>query len=160
MLDIIGAAGDRCRDASAQGIVLCANTPQLLAERFEERVGRQVIHIAEATAKTPAHAGITKALLLGTRVTMEMDFYPTHLNRHGINAVTPAEADRKFIDDTIFGEPGRGDFQPATKARYMEIIESFAAVSFTKEHRRAYVFVPPVHHKKRHAMRHAGSICP
>ena len=125
--EIIGTAVDKCRDAGAEAIVLCANTPHLLAERLEESFGLPVIHIAEATARELDRAGITKALLLGTRATMEMDFFRSRLVRHNIDAVVPLEADREFINASIFGELGRGEFRPETKARYLDIIESFAA---------------------------------
>lgn len=125
--EIIGAAAEKCRNAGAEAIVLCANTPHLLAERLEQNFDLPVIHIADATARELNRAGVTKALLLGTRATMEMDFFRSRLGRHQVDAVIPSEADRDFINASIFGELGRGEFRPETRARYVEIIESFAA---------------------------------
>jgi aspartate racemase len=63
-------------------------------------------------------------ILLGTRFTMEMDFFKERLLRHGIRAMIPEPADRDFIHETIFGELARGECRPATKERYLEVIDA------------------------------------
>lgn len=114
------------REGGAEGLVLCANTLHLIADRLQDRVGLPVIHIAEAAAGGVQRAGLRRVALLGTRFTMEMDFFKERLARHRIETAIPAEADREFIHASIFEELGKGDFRPETKARYLRIIASMA----------------------------------
>ncbi|AIE87244.1 aspartate/glutamate racemase family protein [Fimbriimonas ginsengisoli] len=127
IFELVAAACLHHRDAGAEGIVLCANTMHLIADRVQERVGLPVIHIADATAEAIRRAGLTTVALLGTRFTMEKEFFRERLASRGIEAVIPEEADREFIHTTIFGELGTGNFLPATKARYLSIIDDLAA---------------------------------
>lgn len=108
--------------AGAQGLVICANTLNMYAERIAEATGLPVIHIAEATAEEIVLKGCKKVVLLGTKYTMEMDFYRSKLEGAGITVVTPDSEDRKFVHETIFQELGKGIFDPKTKNRYLRII--------------------------------------
>ena len=124
LLEVVGAAADGLCNAGAEGIVLCANTMHLLADRLQERLNVPIIHLVEATAADIRRAELDVVILLGTRFTMEMDFFKERLLRHGIHTVIPEAADREFIHGTIFGELGRGECRPETKERYLEIIDS------------------------------------
>src|SRR2546426_2579723 len=115
------------REGGAEGLVLCANTMHIIADRVQDRVGLPVIHIAEATAGGVKRARLRSVALLGTRFTMEMDFFRDRLARHQIQTTIPAEADREFIHTSIFGDLGKGILRPETKARYLEIIASLVA---------------------------------
>jgi aspartate racemase len=108
--------------AGAEAIVLCANTAHIVADRLEPRLGVPLIHLVDATAKEIRRAGLDRVSLLGTRFTMEADFFRDRLERHGITAVTPGPADRDWIHSTIFDELGKNIFRPATKKRYLDII--------------------------------------
>jgi len=127
ILERVVSACTCLREGGAEGIVLCANTMHLIADRVQDRVGLPVIHIAEATAGGVRRAGLKNVALLGTRFTMEMDFFKERLARHQIQTTIPAEADREFIHGTIFGELGKGILRPETKARYLQIIASLVA---------------------------------
>jgi aspartate racemase len=119
-----------CRNlssAGAEGIMLCANTMHLIADDLRRNIDIPVIHIAEATAEAIRQQGLQKVGLLGTKFTMEMDFFKKKLSAREIEAVIPGDADREFIHATIFDELGRGIFQERTRQRYLDIIGALAA---------------------------------
>jgi aspartate racemase len=122
-LQMITEASKHLKRAGAEAIVLCANTMHLIAERLEESIQLPVIHIAKATAAEIKKSGLTKVGLLGTKFTMERDFFTSKLNRQGIEAIIPDEADRDFLHQTIFDELGKGIIRKETKERYLTIIE-------------------------------------
>lgn len=122
MLERFAGIGAHLRAAGAEALLLCANTAHIVADRVSERVGLPVINIIDATAAAIKAKGLSKVSLLGTRYTMEMDFFSGRLAEHGIAAITPALADRDFIHDSIFNELTKGVIKPETKARYLDII--------------------------------------
>ena len=123
---MVAPACDHLRSAGAEALVLCANTMHLLADRLGAHAGLPIVHIVDATAAAVRAAGLDTVALLGTRFTMEMDFFRDRLERHGVRALIPDDAERTFIHETIFGELGRGILRPATKTRYLEIIAALA----------------------------------
>ena len=112
--------------AGAEAIILCANTAHIVADRLKPRLGVPLIHIVDATAQEITRAGLDRVSLLGTRFTMEADFFRERLKKFGIIAVTPGQADRDWIHSTIFNELGKNVFLPATKQRYLDIIGGLA----------------------------------
>lgn len=119
---LLSEACENMKAGGAQGIVLCANTMHLLAERIEEKIKLPVIHIATATAETISKQGLNKVALLGTKFTMERTFFTGKLKEKNIEAIIPGDDDRGFIHHTIFEELGRGIISPQSKARYISII--------------------------------------
>jgi aspartate racemase len=109
--------------AGAECIVLCANTPHLVADQVQTSVRIPLIHIADATAKAIAVQGLTTIGLLGTKFTMEHSFFKERLARAGITTIVPDDADRAFVHDSIFGELGRGVLTKETKGAYLAIID-------------------------------------
>jgi aspartate racemase len=118
---LIGIA-KRLEQGGAECIVICANTPHLMADAIQKQIGIPLIHIAEATATEIANQKITSVGLLGTRTTMEQPFFKDRLATKGITTIIPNEAERAFIHATIFDELGKNIFKPETKARYLEVI--------------------------------------
>jgi aspartate racemase len=116
-------ASTHLKNCGAKAIVLAANTMHLFAERIEKTISLPVIHIARATAKEIEKKGFRKVGLLGTKFTMEMDFYKDKLKESGIEVIIPNEEDRAFIHKTIFEELGKGILKEETKARYLSIIK-------------------------------------
>jgi len=106
----------------AEAIVLCANTPHLVADVIQSRIRIPIIHIAEETAKEIRRNKISKVILLGTKFTMEHEFFKKILLKHGIETVIPDADDRNFIHNSIFTEFGKDIFKAETKKRYLEII--------------------------------------
>ena len=113
--------------AGADCILLCANTLHQYADSVIEKINIPLIHIADATAKTINSKGIKKAALLGTRYTMEMDFYTKRLNSAGIETLVPNKEDIEFIHSSINGELLLGIFKEETKNRFISIIDGLIA---------------------------------
>ncbi|MGP8214099.1 MAG: aspartate/glutamate racemase family protein [Bacteroidia bacterium] len=109
------------KNSGAKAIVLGANTMHMFAERLEEAVQLPVIHIAKATAAEIKKRGLGKAGLLGTRFTMEMDFFKDKLKEQGIEILLPSDEEKEFVHQTIFDELGKGILKEETKARYISI---------------------------------------
>src|SRR4029077_1153942 len=77
----------RLERAGAEGLVICANTMHILAEEIGEAVSIPILHIAEATAAAALEKGVDSVALLGTRFTMEKDFYRQNLEAHGLRVL-------------------------------------------------------------------------
>ena len=106
----------------AKAIVLCANTMHFIADRLEAAIDVPVIHIATATSLEIEKQGLKKVGLLGTKFTMELDFFKDKLLAKGIEAIIPQnDEDKDFIHTTIFEELGKGLVTDETKKRYLEI---------------------------------------
>jgi aspartate racemase len=120
-------ACEHMKNGGAQGIILCANTMHLFAERLEEKLSLPVIHVARATAESIQNKNLKKVVLLGTKFTMEMDFFKDKLKAKNIEVIIPDDADREFIHKSIFDELGKGLILPATKAKYISIIQKSVA---------------------------------
>jgi aspartate racemase len=125
-LELFGDAATRLKNGGAEGLVLCANTAHVIADRLEKRIGLPLIHIADATAHAIRSAGIERVSLLGTRYTMELSFFKDRLAWHGITAVTPNPAERDFIHRTIFGELAKNEIKAETRDRNLEIMYRMA----------------------------------
>jgi aspartate racemase len=110
--------------AGAQAILICANTMHLNYDQTAAAVGVPVIHIGEATGRALKARGVTKALLLGTRFTMEKPFYAERLAAMGIETVIPDKAARERLHALIYEELVVGVINPASQAEVMAMIEA------------------------------------
>ncbi|HEX8514877.1 MAG TPA: aspartate/glutamate racemase family protein [Bacteroidia bacterium] len=126
-LNMISDASGHLKNAGAEAIVLCANTMHLIADKLEERIKIPVIHIATATANEISKQQLKTAGLLGTKFTMERDFFTSKLKEQNIHCIIPDEADRDFIHYTVFEELGRGIFSEESKTRYISVINKLTA---------------------------------
>jgi aspartate racemase len=124
------AAGDLlARDAvmleraGAEIIVLCTNTMHAVADRIEEAIGCDFLHLGDATAHAVRAAGVERVALLGTRYTMEQDFYRHRLASHGLSVLVPDEPDRTTVHDVIYSELVQGVVSPDSRARYLSVID-------------------------------------
>ena len=113
--------------SGAEGILLCANTAHRFAYELQAQLDIPLIHIADATADAMVAQKITKAGLLGTKFTMELDFMKDKYRGRGVDILIPEEEDRVFIHHTLHEELGKGIIKPATKTRYLEIINKLVA---------------------------------
>ena len=98
---ILADAARSLEGAGAQAILICANTMHLNAPQVAAAVSAPLIHIADATAQALKARGVTKALLLGTRFTMEKPFYAERLEAAGLTVMTPPKADRDRLHAII-----------------------------------------------------------
>ena len=122
--EMIFAACIHLKNAGASAIILCANTMHYIADRLQKVIGIPLIHIATATTAAIQLSGIKKVGLLGTKFTMELDFFKSFLLDKDIEVIVPDETERAFIHETIFNELGKGIIDSDTKKRYLSIIEN------------------------------------
>ena len=113
--------------AGAEAIVLCTNTMHKVADAIAARIDIPLIHIADATAASVLNAGVASVAVLGTRYTMEQDFYIERLASHGLEVLVPNESDRTIIHDVIFDELVRGVTTQSSKDAYLGVIDRLAA---------------------------------
>lgn len=112
----------------ADFIVLCTNTMHKLADQITTGVNIPFLHIADATAEKIVAAGMKKIGLLGTRFTMEHDFYKGRLiHDFGLEVVTPNESDREIVHHVIYNELVQGKILDASREEYRRIMESLIA---------------------------------
>ncbi|MCW6659420.1 aspartate/glutamate racemase family protein [Aerococcaceae bacterium NML191292] len=109
--------------AGADFVVICTNTMHKIIPDIQDQIGIPFIHIAEVTAEAIKQQKLNCVALLGTKYTMEQDFYKQVLSKHGIEVVIPEEKERELIDDVIFGELCLGQIKPESKRAYLEIME-------------------------------------
>jgi len=115
-------SAQKLKKCSVDCIVLCANTLHQYVEDLEKETGLKVVHIADATAEEIRKNNISRIGLLGTRLTMEMDFYKKRLNQLGVESLVPAKPEREFIHNAIMNELLKEEFRAETKAEFLKII--------------------------------------
>ncbi|AOU99683.1 aspartate racemase [Acidihalobacter yilgarnensis] len=120
---LLADAARTLETAGADCVVLCTNTMHKVAPAIAAAVAVPLLHIADATAAAVLQRGIRRVGLLGTRFTMEQDFYRCRLQAHGIEVLIPEARDREIIHSVIYEELCLGIVEPASRAQYREIIE-------------------------------------
>lgn len=120
---LLAADAARLEAAGADLIVLCTNTMHILAPAIEAAIAVPFLHIADATAAAIHQADITRIALLGTRYTMEQDFYRGRLEELGLDVRTPGDDDRTMVHDVIYDELVQGEVRDDSRRRYVDLIE-------------------------------------
>ena len=108
--------------AGAELIALCTNTMHLVAPAIESAVTVPFVHLADTTADAVIAADVDSVGLLGTRYTMEHDFYRGRLETRGLSVVVPEEPDRTTVHDVIYDELVRGVVLDRSRDRYLDVI--------------------------------------
>lgn len=112
------------QNSGVECIVLCANSLHYVADEVQNSIEIPLINIATSTAKSIQKQDLSKVGLLGTKFTMEYDFFKAKLLEFGIEAIIPSSVeDRQFIHDVIYNELSKGIFKSESKSRYLTIIE-------------------------------------
>lgn len=119
--DLVLDASIKLISSGAEGILLCANTLHQFVDKLEQVLNVPIIHIANATADQIKQKEIQKVGLLGTKQTMEMNFYKSRLNASGIEVYVPELDDRNFIQQTISEELIKGVFYNSSRDRFVTI---------------------------------------
>ena len=118
-------AARHVQDGGADFIVLCTNTMHKTASEIERHVSIPLIHIADSTAEKTKVEGLSKVGLLGTRFTMEDDFYKGRLiDKHGLDVIVPTEDERLAVHQIIYDELCLGEIRQASRQRYVGIMDN------------------------------------
>jgi len=119
---VLADAAQSLEKAGADIIVLCTNTMHKVLDYIEDQVSLPILHIADATATQILQAGINKVGLLGTKYTMEQDFYKSRIESAGITVLIPNQEDRDVINRVIFEELCLGNIQQSSRQYYKKVI--------------------------------------
>jgi aspartate racemase len=126
--ELLAAAARRLERGGADMIVLCTNTMHKVADAIAGAVRVPLLHIADPTAAAIRARGLTTVGLLGTRFTMEDDFYSARLVRqHGLRVLTPPAPARELVHRVIYDELCLGVIRPESRAAYRAVMEQLAA---------------------------------
>lgn len=120
---ILVEAARSLEQGGADFLLICTNTMHKVAPAVAAGVSIPLLHLAEVTADALLRQGIVKAALLGTRYTMEEDFYCGVLRRRGIEVLIPEAQDRAMINDVIFKELCLGRIEDASRRKILTVID-------------------------------------
>ena len=124
---VLAESAARLQTAGADCVLICTNTMHNVAEQVENAIDVPLLHIADATAHALQADHICKVGLLGTRFTMEQDFYKGRLTQqYGIEVVTPSDTSRTIVHDVIYNELCLGQICNDSREQYLQIIQELA----------------------------------
>lgn len=123
---ILAEAARALERAGADMVLICTNTMHKVAGEVASAVSIPLLHIADMTADELERENIKTVGLLGTRYTMEQDFYTGVLEKRGITVLTPDEKDRSIVNHVIFDELCRGEIRDESRAEFLRIIHELA----------------------------------
>ena len=121
--EILGEAAYNLEKAGADFIVICTNTMHKVINQIKEKISVPILHIAEMTAEKILEKGLKNIGLLGTKYTMEQDFYKSKLIEKGINVIIPDKNDIEIINKVIYDELCLGTINSNSKKKFLEIVD-------------------------------------
>lgn len=133
LLEITIDAAKKLENAGADMLLICANTMHKMADEVQHSINIPLIHIADATAKKIKAAGLKKVGLIGTKTTMEQDFYKGRIkDMFGIDINVPESEEREIINKIIFEELSLGIIKDSSREKLKSIIKglSLAALKY------------------------------
>jgi len=119
---IICDAAQKLEKAGADCVLLGANTMHKIAYEVQESISVPLINIASVTAAAIRLQSMKKVALLGTKYTMQLDFYKNALAQQGVETLIPAVEKIEIINSAIYNELGKNIFLPSTKQQFIEVI--------------------------------------
>lgn len=126
--EMLAKAALQTQAAGADFLILCTNTMHKVAEAIEKAVDIPLLHIADATAEAVQVRGMKTIGLLGTRFTMEEEFYKGRLtDKYGLKVLTPDQDGRATVHEIIYNELVVGELKDASRQKYLEIINKLKA---------------------------------
>jgi len=127
--ELMKQAAQQLEIAGADIILLCTNTIHLVSHYITENVSIPFMHIATTTGESIQRLGLNKVALLGTKFTMEKDFYSnTLVNDFGLEVLIPDTNGRQVIHDIIYQELVKGQFTKSSKRQVVEIIQELMSL--------------------------------
>jgi len=125
---LLAGAARALAAAGADCLVLCTNTMHKVAAAIESAVSIPLLHIADPTGAQIQQAGWHTVGLIGTRFTMEQDFYRDRLReRHGLRVLVPEAAERDTVHRVIYEELCLGRIEPASREAYQKVMAQLVA---------------------------------
>jgi aspartate racemase len=124
---LLAEAAQALHRAGAEGLVLCTNTMHKVASAITAASPLPLLHIADATAQQIRQQGLRRIGLLGTRFTMEQDFYKARLAEQGIDVLIPEQAERDLVHQVIYQELCLGHIKAESRLAYQRIIADLVA---------------------------------
>ena len=124
---ILAGAARSLERGGADFIVICTNTMHKVADQIQAAVSIPLLHIADVTVAALKKQGIKRSALLGTRYTMEQDFYKERLEKAGIRVLIPEAEERSLIHSVIFQELCLGIRKPESRQAFLQVIRRLAA---------------------------------
>ncbi len=124
--DILASAAISLEKAGADFVLICTNTMHKVAPQIQQKINIPIIHIAQVAAEELIKNNITKTALLGTKYTMQQDFYNEKLIEAGIDVLIPDDNDMEFINHVIYDELCHGVISDDSKAELLRIIDKLA----------------------------------
>lgn len=124
----LAADANRLITAGAELIALCTNTMHRVADVIEGAIDVPFVHLADATAAAVKAQDLDTVGLLGTRFTMEEDFYRSRLESHGLTVLVPSEAEQTIVHDIIYNELVRGELNRSSLEEYLDVIDRLGSV--------------------------------
>ena len=121
--EILGEAAYNLEKAGADFIVICTNTMHKVVNQIKEKISVPILHIAEMTTEKILEKGLKNIALLGTKYTMEQDFYKSKLIEKGINVIIPDKNDIETINEVIYDELCLGTINFNSKKKFLEIVD-------------------------------------
>ncbi len=122
--DVMINAAQRLERGGADFVVICTNTMHKMADEVKAAINIPLLHIVDAAAQAVKSKGIGKVGLLGTRFTMEGDFYGGRLKRHGLDVIIPDLPDREIVHRVIYHELVVGKILPSSRDEFQRIIQT------------------------------------
>ncbi|WPF80342.1 aspartate/glutamate racemase family protein [Bacillus velezensis] len=122
--EALGQVARSLEKAGADFIVICTNTMHKVLGYIQEMITIPILHIADATAEQIIRQDIRSVGLLGTKYTMEQDFYKSRIASHAINVIVPDDDERELINNIIYQELCRGEIKQSSKNIYKKIINN------------------------------------
>ncbi|MFE3572907.1 aspartate/glutamate racemase family protein [Lysinibacillus sp. NPDC059133] len=121
---VLGEAAQSLESAGADFIIICTNTMHKVIDIIAAKITIPILHIADATANQIEKASLQKVALLGTKYTMEQDFYRARIEEFGIEVLVPLAKERAEVNRIIYEELCLGRIEQASKDYYLQVIES------------------------------------
>lgn len=121
---VLGDVALTLEKAGADFIIICTNTMHKVIAYIEEKISIPILHIADATANQILKSDVRTIGLLGTKYTMEQDFYKSRIESNGIKVLVPNREDREVINRVIFEELCLGDIQQSSRESFQKVIKS------------------------------------
>jgi len=116
-------AAKRIENGGADFLIICTNTMHKMAEEVQQNIKIPLLHIADATAEKIKSIGLKKIGLLGTRFTMEENFYKGRLiKKHGLDVIVPNNDEREIVHRVIYDELCNGEIKESSKLKFIEIM--------------------------------------